>query len=250
MARATSSTQTASPRKSGMWGVASPRTGPTMTADAAADDEEEDRRAERAARPDPHARGHEREAGGEGDQHRVKHLGELRHAEVELGLEGARADEQAAHQGDAPQLRPRRRARCSPPSAPGAHALAQEDGLGDQGQAGAADQHQVGRAPERHVLAEDAVPHVVEREGDQRVGAADRDQDAADRRVPVLRDPDRRGTGALALLGQRDREDAGGEDAEQADEDEVVGGVGQRAGVAAVVDVQGDVPVHPEQRGE
>ena len=50
--------------------------------------------------------------------------------------------------------------------------------------------------------------------------------------------------------GQRDRQDTGGEDAEQADEDQVVGRVGQRPRVAAVVDVQGDVPVHAEQRDE
>ena len=38
--------------------------------------------------------------------------------------------------------------------------------------------------------------------------------------------------------------------AEQPGEDEVVGGVGERAGVTALVDVQGDVPVHPEQGDE
>ena len=37
---------------------------------------------------------------------------------------------------------------------------------------GAADQHQVRRAPQRHVLAEEPVPDVVEREADQREAAA------------------------------------------------------------------------------
>ncbi len=58
-----------------------------------------------------------------------------------------------------------------------------------------------------------------------------------------------RGPGAL-VERQHDRERARGEDAEQADEDEVVRGVGERALVAALADVQRDVPEHPEQRGE
>ena len=62
-------------------------------------------------------------------------------------------------------------------------------------------------------------------------------------------DPDAR-SGRGFVLRQDDREEAGGEDAEQADEDEVVRRVGQRARVAALVDVQGDVPVHAEQRDE
>ena len=52
------------------------------------------------------------------------------------------------------------------------------------------------------------------------------------------------------LLRDAHREEAGGEDAEQAEEDQVVGRVGERARVAAVVDVQRDVPVHAEQRGD
>ena len=62
--------------------------------------------------------------------------------------------------------------------------------------------------------------------------------------------PMRIATALGLLLRQHDREEAGGEDAEEAGEDEVVGRVGQRPGVAAVVDVQGDVPVHAEERGE
>ncbi len=88
---------------------------------------------------------------------------------------------------------------------------------------------------------------VVEREAGQREGAAGGHQDAADRGVPALGDADGARARALALLGQRDGDDAGGEDAEQADQDQVVRGIGERAGVAAVVDVQRDVPVHAQQ---
>ena len=42
--------------------------------------------------------------------------------------------------------------------------LAEQRHLADERERGAADHHQVGRAPERHVLAEDPVPEVVERE--------------------------------------------------------------------------------------
>ena len=74
------------------------------------------------------------------------------------------------------------------------------------------------------------------------------DEDAAERRVPVLLDADR-GRPDL-LLRQHHGEEARGEDAEEAEEDEVVRRVGERALVAAVVDVQRDVPVHAEDRGE
>ncbi|MET0687329.1 MAG: hypothetical protein ABW060_18550, partial [Solirubrobacteraceae bacterium] len=127
-------------------------------------------------------------------------------------------------------------------------ALDGEDGDAEQGQDGAADQHQVGGAPEGDVLAEEAVPDVVEWEADQRERAAGADQDAAQRRPPVAGDPDRGRPGLL--LGEGEREAAGGEDAVEADEDQVMGGVGERPGVAALVDVQGDVPVHAEQREE
>ena len=59
-----------------------------------------------------------------------------------------------------------------------------------------------------------------------------------------------RGRSGTLVDGQPDGQHAGGEDAEQTDEDEVVSGVGQRPRVAAVVDVQGDVPVHAEQRDD
>src|SRR3954447_3337852 len=100
------------------------------------------------------------------------------------------------------------------------------------------------RAPERDVLAEDAVPDVVEGKARERERAAGADEDTAERGVPVARDA--QGDGARALLRERHGDEAGGEDAEEAGEDEVVGRVGERARVAAVIDVQGDVPVHPE----
>ena len=123
--------------------------------------------------------------------------------------------------------------------------LDQQHRVSDQGQTGAPDQHQMGRAPERHVLPEQPVPDVVERKAEQRECAAGEKRDAGDRRVPVARDPD--GGATRPALGKHDREEAGAEEAEQPGEDEVVGGVGERSGVAADVDVQGDVPVHPEQ---
>ena len=130
-----------------------------------------------------------------------------------------------------------------------ARPLGEQDRLADQRDRGAADQHQVGRAPERHVLAEQPVPHVVEREADQREAAGRGHQQRRRAARPSRRvEPDRRR--ARLLLRDRHGEEAGGEDPEQAEEDQVVGRVGQRSGVAALVDVQGDVPVHAEQRDD
>ena len=142
----------------------------------------------------------------------------------------------------------RRRHAALPAAGARARALGEQDALADERDRGAADQHQVRRAPQRHVLAEQPVPDVVEREADQREAARGGHQHAAERRVPALEEPDRRR--ARLLLRDRHREEAGGEDAEQAEEDQVVGRVGERARVAALVDVQGDVPVHAEQRGD
>ena len=49
-----------------------------------------------------------------------------------------------------------------------------QDGDGEQRHRGAADEHEVRRAPERDVLAEEPVPLVVEREAEQREAAARR----------------------------------------------------------------------------
>jgi hypothetical protein len=92
------------------------------------------------------------------------------------------------------------------------------------------------------------VPDVVEREAGERDRGADEDQQAAERRLEPARQLDRRRAGRLG--GEEDRQQAGEEDAEEADEDEVVRGVGERAGVAAGVEVGRDVPVHPEDRDQ
>ena len=71
----------------------------------------------------------------------------------------------------------------------------------------------------------------------------------ADRRPPVAAEVDRGLRRALGA-GQRDRHDTRHEHAVEADQDQVVSGVRERPGVTAVVDVQGDVPVHAEHGGE
>ena len=206
---------------------------------------------ERAAPAAPQPGGDEPDARGERDQHRLEEEVELRHAEVELGLEGREADQEAAAERRAPEHQPERHtalAVLAAEDALGARALGEQHALADQRHGRAADQHQVRRAPQRHVLAEQPVPEVVEREADQREAAGGRHQQAAERRVPAVVEADR----GRARLLPRDRhgEEARGEDAEQAEEDQVVRRVRERARVAAVVDVQGDVPVHAEQRGD
>jgi hypothetical protein len=111
----------------------------------------------------------------------------------------------------------------------------------------AADQHQVGGSPKRHVLTEDPVPDVIERERRERAGAADRDHQRADRGVPPGCDLVR---GPRRLVRQGEPEHAGEQHAEESGEDEVVGRIGEWTRVAALVDVQGDVPVHPEDRDQ
>ena len=122
--------------------------------------------------------------------------------------------------------------------------LDDQDRAPDQGQAGAADQHQVGRAPEGHVLAEDPMPDVVEREADQRERRRGEHRHTAEGRVPVAADPDR--TVARLAIREDDREEAGDEDPEQPGEDQIMRRVGERSGVATLVDVQRDVPVHAD----
>jgi hypothetical protein len=151
--------------------------------------------ADRRAAPADHPGRDERGGSGEHDQHRGEDEPELRHAEVELGLEGGEADQQAAaHAGEAC-------ARDEADEAAGAFAFRargglvaafdHEDRVPDQGQAGAADQHQVRGTPEGHVLPEEPVPDVVEREAREREGSGDEQHDAAERGVPAGRDLDR-----------------------------------------------------------
>jgi hypothetical protein len=116
-----------------------------------------------------------------------------------------------------------------------------------RGQTRTADEHEVRRAPERDVLAEEPVPDVVEREADEGVEAAGRDEDAGHRRVPAAGDPHRRDAGLLAVAREHDRAHAGDEEGEQAVEDQVVRGVRERSLVATSPGVQADVPEEAEE---
>ena len=92
------------------------------------------------------------------------------------------------------------------------------------------------------------MPDVVERESDQREGAAEEDQNAAERRVPVLLDSNR---GRDAPVGaEDDGQEAAEGDAGEAGEDRIVGDRSEWARIAAGVDVFGDVPVEAEGRDE
>ena len=125
-----------------------------------------------------------------------------------------------------------------------AAALDQQQPGGDRGQRGAADHQHVGRAPERDVLAEDAVPDVVEREAEHGHRAAQQQQRAAERHAPARGQRERR---AVAVVGaEHAGQEAGQRDAAEPEQDRVVGDVGERPGVAPVVDVRGDVPEEAE----
>ena len=181
--------------------------------------------------------------GGDHDHHRLEDEAKLRHAEVELGLERGQANQEAAGERDPPRL--------EAPAAlhallglGGAQRLNHQHGDPHERHRRPADQHQVGRPPQRHVLAEQPVPYIVEGEADQGERTTGADQHATKGCMPIARDPHR--AGARLLARQHHGDEAGREDAEQPDEDEVVRGVGQRALVTAHVDVQGDVPVHAE----
>ena len=218
--------------------------------DDAADDQEEGDGRQRPAAADEQPGRHQGQAGRPGDHEGGQHQPELLHVEVVLALEHRQTQQQAAHRrgladepGQLPDLA------IAVVGGQSAVALLLEDQQADDRQTRAGDQHQVGRAPQRDVLAEQPVPDVVEGKAEQCVEAGPGEQQAADGHVPALDEVHRRGAG---LLAQRHRagEDAAGEDAEQPEEDEVVRRVGQRAGVAADVDVQRDVPEHPEQGAE
>jgi hypothetical protein len=180
----------------------------------------------------------------------MEHEPELRHTEVELALEGREGDEEAAHEQAAAEVVDEWTAALALGIAAQRHdRLGDEDHPAQHRQRAAADQHQVGRAPQRHVLSEDAMPQVVEREPREREGAGGRDHQPANGRPPVAAEV--YGGSAWPLPPpQRHGQRAGEQRAIEPDEDEVVGRVGERAVVATVVDVQGDVPVHPEGRRE
>ena len=195
--------------------------------------------------PDPHR--DERDARGEHQQDRVEDEPELRHGEVELALERREPDQERAAEQDLLDAHVAGRA-LRPHLAGEGRALHQQDHAAERRHRGAAEQQQVRRAPQRHVLAEDAVPDVVEREAGERDARADEDQHAAQR---CLEPAGERQPGRAGLLGgEEDGEQAGEEHAEQPDEDEVVRGVGERARVAPRVEVRRDVPVHAEHRDQ
>ena len=217
----------------------------------AAQDQEEQHRAERRAAAREGSRDDERDRGRSGDQQRLAQQPELGHAEVELALEDREADQQAAAGVDRAERAdppcPRRELRAAR-SRPGEPALGEQREDRQQAERRTAEHHQVRRPPERDVLAEEPVPDVVEGEPGQREGGAGHQQDPADRHIPRRRQP--QGRRPRPLLGQHDRQPSGREDPEEAEQDEVVRGVRQRAGVAPVVDVQRDVPVQAEGRGD
>ena len=230
--------------------MVSPSTGPTMQGEAAADEDEEADRAERRAAPAPLADRDQADAGGEHDQHRLEHEAELRDAEVELGLEGRQPEQKPPVSADRAQPSSPRRARCS--GCPAA-AFARRPSTSRT-------------AMPTSVIA--APPISIRCVGPQSVTSwpkrrchtsssgkpiSEKAPQAQTSTPPSgayqsSRDPHR--GRARPLLGQHHREEAGAEDAEQAGEDEVVRGVGQRALVAADADVQRDVPVHAEHGGD
>ena len=181
-----------------------------------------------------------------GDEHGLEHLAELRYAEVEFDLEHRQADEDAAEAEVLNELDADAVGRSV--IAHRLEALVVEHDRRQRGEAGAADHHQMGRPPQRDVLAEDAVPDVVEWEARECVEAAPGHQDAADGCVPGAGDP--HGRRPRLVVRQHAGQAAGDEEKEQSEQDEVVRGVGQRSRVTALADVQADVPDEPEQRAD
>jgi hypothetical protein len=114
---------------------------------------------------------------------------ELRHPEVELPLKRRQADQHRAT--DRVVGEPRRPAVQSRPVESvavqvwrAASALLAEHPGSDGGERRAADHLDVGGPPQRHVLPEEGVPQVVEREARERHHAAQREQGAADTHPP------------------------------------------------------------------
>ena len=217
-----------------------------------ADGEEHDDRHQRTAAAGADTSGNERDAGGQHDENRVVDGAELRHAEVELTLQGRETDQHRPADGVVGEAD-----RASGEAGTiesvamqlgcATSALLTQDPGGDGRERRAPDHLDVRGAPQRHVLPEQGVPHVVEREARQRDETAQRQQRAADA------DPPEAGKAhAVGVVVGVEREGghAGDRDAEQADDDRVVSRRGERAVVAALVDVPGDVPVEAEHRDQ
>jgi AcrR family transcriptional regulator len=93
------------------------------------------------------------------------------------------------------------------------------------------------------------MPDVVEWQRKEAETGAAEQQQAADGGLPAGPDRDPRGP-CVTFAWQADREDAGGEGAEEAEQHRVVARVAERAVVAPVVDVVADVPVAAAHRQE
>ena len=155
-------------------------------ADAAADQHVERDSADGAARADPTAGSHERQAGRSGNEQGLQDQPKLGHTEVELGLEDGQADQHPAHGGGPLSVRPPVTLGGDLPR--GERAFLVEKRHAHQGQARSSDQHQVSRTPQGHVLAEDAMPHVIEGEAEQRVRAGAHEEQTSDGGSPGLRE--------------------------------------------------------------
>ena len=104
--------------------------------------------------------------------------------------------------------------------------------------------------PERHVLAEDPVPDVVERQrGQPEAPCSPRAARRRAARASPARSAPRRGS-RPRWSAMPDAEDAGGERREDPEQQRPVAGVAERARVAAVVDVVADVPQAAPHRGQ
>lgn len=229
----------------------------------AAQDDEEDSRSQRRAPASDDAGHHHRGGGRHRDERGLKEQSKLLDARVELTLKHRQPDEQPpagqddlkalTHRGQPLRRRwgllriiirqsavlPTRRHHGRAP-------LDDQTQDADHREPGTTDEHEMGGPPQGDVLPEQPVPDVIEGKADERKRAAGHKQDAAHRDMPVARQTHGGATGAP--VGEHQGQPSGGEQAEQSGEDEVVGGIGQRARVAPVVDVQGDVPVHAEHR--
>ena len=237
--------------RAGGAGVVSPKTRADDEADAAADDEEEGGR-DRVRRRGRSRSGRQTSAMPAAIASRTgwKHEPELRHAEVELGLEGREADQEAAHQPGA-HARGRPAAARSRRRSPGVPRVPSASSTACPIRVIVAPPISIRWVGPQRVTSwpKSAVPDVVEREAEQGE-APRRRRSGCRRRARTSRPRSGPPPGPARSSGRNDGQGAGGEDAEQAGEDQVVGGVGERPGVAPDVDVEGDVPVHAEQRDE
>ncbi len=134
---------------------------------------------------------------------------------------------------------------------PGARppALAHQHRHADHRERGAAEEHEVGGRPQRHVLPEDPVPDVVEGQRGQAERRAEDHQRAADRHPPATAEADPGGTRLLAVC-QPEAQHAGGERAEEAEQHRPVAWVAERAVIAPVIDVVADVPEAAAHHGQ